>query len=173
MSKLKIVNLFLLITLVLGLSACQNQAKDTMAASSQEPELQTLFQNKKYHVSIPAQKGWAVEKVIADEELNVVFRHRYSTAILTSLATDKSMEDIKNELLIGSGAVEVSENEENHLAYLTGTKEKIYTDIYIQTYQGSTYITTFMSTEKHHDKAKIVNQEFLNAMIIDQGVFER
>lgn len=141
---------FVLILVVnLLLSACGNN--DSQTAQQEVTEIQDkkiIYTNDKWGITVFEAEGWVQSTSNYDQtfsdSLNLIYQNETLKAIITIVSNNKSLEDIKKEIMISLGNVDVLEDSNTFLTLKTNRKESIRIDIYFNRNELHTGIITFM-----------------------------
>lgn len=110
----------------------ENAPTNTASESTPSDTKQVIYSNIDTGLVVYQTDGWTLEKETeTDKGLNITFGNEKVKGILTIISTDKSFDDIKNELKIGAGKVEIIDESDEYLAFKSLRKESMRTDIYI------------------------------------------
>lgn len=109
------------------------------------------YENKEVGLRFYGTKNWAMEEETPTNQFNVTFVNDYSKAIITVISNEKSFEEIKRELKIGTGKVIILEESNDYLAFKSERLESIRTDIYISQKGGHVGIVTIMTPLKNYE----------------------
>ncbi|TFB21808.1 hypothetical protein E3U55_08270 [Filobacillus milosensis] len=165
----------LLLTLTAGLlvlSGCgadaeekeeQPQKTEQQEEQAKKEDTQQEALYKKGGLVVSEVSGWSVGKE-KEDPLTVNFNHQNLKAIASVINTDKSFEQLKNELLNGAGDVEVLKEEDGHFSYHSKHEESIRTDVYITQHDQQTLVLSFLSKTDVYDEVKASIKEFQSAV---------
>jgi hypothetical protein len=154
--KIKKSMLHILILLVTLLTACSSEQTTTeeekvpatTAAESPTSDTKTaIYTDTETGLAVYETEGWVFEKESkTGKGVNVTFSNEKVKGILSILSTDKSFDEIKNELKVGAGQIEIIDESDEYLSFKSLRKESIRTDIYLNRLpEGNVYIFSFLT----------------------------
>ncbi|WP_054752056.1 hypothetical protein [Piscibacillus salipiscarius] len=83
---------------------------------------------------------------------------------MTIFDTQKSFNQIKDELIAGAGDVEVIEEEEDYFSYQSKNKESIKTEVYLKQNGQQTLVLSFLANKNQFDELSDTIKEFQSAV---------
>lgn len=149
-----------LLIVLAALAGCGH--KDSSAEQPQETESTqqaSLYDNEEAGLTIEEVPGWTLSREVKNP-LNVSFVNEKSSVIVSILSNEKSIDEIKKEVLAGAGNVSIQEESENTLSFTSNRKESIRSDIKIERDSNSTTMIIFMTPASQYEKNKALFDEF-------------
>lgn len=139
----------------------KDKQKDNDKISEQQEAENILYEKDGLVVS--QVMGWSVgtEKV---DPLNVTFNHQHVQAIVSLIETEKTFDQLKEELLDGAGNVELVEEKGDSFSYQSKQKESIRTNVYFRKYEDQTMILSFLSKVDSGEGARKAIDDFKSAI---------
>lgn len=158
--------LFLFFTLII--SGCTEEAlpdnkTEVKAVESVESEdTEILYQNEEHGLTISENLEWELESEKETDNLNIVLKHNKLKAIVSSVSSANSFEDIKTDLFKGAGNVSLVQDKEDFISFESSLKDSIRTDVYFRNQDDADhYIIIFMSQASNYDD----NQEKIESLL--------
>ncbi|MCP8615423.1 hypothetical protein [Salirhabdus salicampi] len=167
-----LLSLIFMFLLVIVLAACKNENQrdenHQNKFDDRKEEQEVLYDNDDFNLIVYETDSWNVDEEKKDEhKLIVSFQNEQSTAIITSVNTEKNFDEIKQELKTASGNVEIIQNSANQISFKSKRKSSIRTDIYLEKQDHHTYIYSFKTPVAKYDEAaaESINQFKTNITI--------
>ncbi|WP_078430052.1 hypothetical protein [Alkalihalobacterium alkalinitrilicum] len=136
--------LFCLLAGIMILTGCSS-ASSTISEQTDEKSEQLLFENIDVGIKIYETSDWTLEQEVYTENLNATFQYETLKAIVSIVPSEKTMEQIKQELQLNDGLITVLNETDTYYSIQTNQKESIRSDLFIEHDHGKTLILTFMS----------------------------
>jgi hypothetical protein len=151
------------------LIGCQKETESNIAEEgttlqqNDATEKELLYENEEFGISIQKNSEWNLQSKEENDNLNIILSQEKLTAIVSSVSTSKSFDEIKAELLVGAGDVEFISDDDSTLSFQSKLKNAIRTDVYFKKQSGvNNYIIIFMSPVSQYDKATLEMDSLLN-----------
>jgi hypothetical protein len=129
----------------------------------EEPMINYLYENEEIGIYVEDLPNWELQEIKDERGLNVIFTSKQVTAIITAISNNRSLEEMKEELMQGAGDVEWITEEENHFAYRSLQTESIRTDVYFKQLKDYYILYTFITPEKDYEQSKLLIDSFLDS----------
>lgn len=156
----KRVTALLLVCSLFFMGACQNEStsdNQVNAKESTQEEQKYLFESET--VKVIETNGWK-ENETQSVEGNLVFENDHVKAIISEVSNEKSLEEIKAELIASLGSVEPIDDSDQHFSVKSLRKESIRTDVYLNRGEEYTGIIIFMTRNDDYDQNKSAIEKF-------------
>ncbi|SFC39098.1 hypothetical protein SAMN04488102_10624 [Alkalibacterium subtropicum] len=152
----------------IALAGCSNETladttgEEQSVQTAAQEESDSLYRNDDWGLDISPNMDWELESEKESENLHIVLKHNKLKAILSTVSSSQSFEDIKKELIKGSGDVSVLTDSEDYLSYQSKLKKAIRTDVYFKEHSDERNILMiFMSSAENYD----ANQEKVESLL--------
>ncbi|GEK88816.1 hypothetical protein SAMN04488100_10446 [Alkalibacterium putridalgicola] len=164
--KKKIIPLVFLVFALTLVGCGDDIPADTKAENTVQndvvEESDSLYTNDERGISISPNMEWQFESESKSDNLNIVLKHNKLKAIVSSVSPTRSFEDIKKELMKGSGDVAVLSDEADYLSYQSKLKKAVRTDVYFREHNDEqNVIMIFMSSSENYQE----NQEKIESLV--------
>jgi hypothetical protein len=110
-----------------------------------EKEQVIMYEHTDRGIRVYETPNWEFGEQSEGEQINVTFHSEKGKAIITVLTSNKDLDEIKQELMIGVGKSNIIEETDNYFAFQSERKESIRTDVYIDQQGQRVNILTFMT----------------------------
>ncbi|MDE5415720.1 hypothetical protein [Alkalihalobacterium chitinilyticum] len=127
------------------LAAGCSSVSSTPADEAQVESKTIFYENMDAGLKIYESNQWTLEQEVFTRNLNATFQYETVKAIVSVLPSEKSMDQIKQELQLGDGLITILEESDHFFSFHTNQKEGIRSDLFLDHDQGKTLIVTFMS----------------------------
>ena len=145
----KILIIFITVILIAA-SGCSTKEKEIDIPN--KPGI--LYDNNDAGLRVYQTPDWYLEREVVIEQLNVTFSDGKAKAIITVISSEKSIDEIKQELILGAGEVTVIEESDGYVAFESESTESIRTDVYISQTESSTGIVAFMAPSEDYEEVQ-------------------
>ncbi|MDR5658854.1 hypothetical protein RH915_05070 [Serpentinicella sp. ANB-PHB4] len=152
------VFLLTLILILLIASGCSKKHVDTENQNIQEKAV--LYENIDLGFRVFESSQWNVGEESTNGSFNVTFENNKLKAIVTILTSEKSVDEIKNDLKTGTRKANIIQDTKDSLIFESERKESIRTEIYIKDNRANKGIITFMTPVKDYENNKDAIDEF-------------
>ncbi|WP_432357052.1 hypothetical protein [Sporosarcina sp. UB5] len=157
--KMKLALPLLIVLVVLAGCGHQQSSAEEQPHETESTEQASLYVNEEFGLTIGEVPGWTLLKEV-ENPLNVSFVNEKSTIIVSILSNEKSIDEIKKEVLTGVGNVSIQEESENTLSFTSDRKESIRSHIKFERDSNSTKMIIFMTPAPQYEKNKVLFDEF-------------
>lgn len=147
----KAIFLFVFILILAGCS--EKSPLEVEADGSEKQENTILYENVEHGLMIDEVQGWSYTKEVL-QPFNVSFTNDQASVIVSILSNEKTVEEMKDEILLGAGDVTIIEEDEDALSYKTNRKESVRTNLYIERTENDTRLLIFMTPFNEYEKNK-------------------
>ncbi|MFO8069168.1 MAG: hypothetical protein R6U02_04160 [Alkalibacterium sp.] len=128
------------------------KSDESSIESHETAEKDFLYENEAFGIRISQSMEWRLESEKESDNLTVVLNHNKLSAIVSSVSSTNTFEDIKKELLKGADKVSIIAEEDGYLSYKSKLKEPVRTDVYFEEHNDSkNYIIVFMSPSSEYE----------------------
>lgn len=110
-----------------------------------------FYYNQELGIQIAEAADWVLEKETSN---SVKFTSEKSIGLLSVVSKEKSVAEIKKELLGGAGDVMVIGEGLNFIAWKSERQESIRTEVWVEEKGDRYVIITLMTPEKHYEEKK-------------------
>ncbi|CQR48456.1 hypothetical protein BN1058_02825 [Paraliobacillus sp. PM-2] len=154
--------LLLLLFFIFILAGCKGEEASNNVDAKADGDA-VLYENKIFDISIAHNSDWKFKSETESDNLNVILSHGKSQAIISSVSSNRTFEDIKQELKAGTKNIEVISEENKTLSYKSKLKDAVRTDIFFVEHNKSiNLIVIFMSPASAYEQAKPNMESLLN-----------
>ncbi|ENH98403.1 hypothetical protein J416_00409 [Gracilibacillus halophilus YIM-C55.5] len=155
----------ILCTIFLVACGQNEQSNQGDESPTNDASSQILYENEIFQID--AVEGWQLDEPSQKTDGNVVFTYGKTQAIVTTVSSDESMDELKSKAVGSfSNHVEVIEEKEQYLAVQTNRKENIIGDIYFHQGSNRHLIVIFMTPEKVHEQNQKMIETFHQSISI-------
>lgn len=160
----KLLLLTMMITTIFTFTGCGSEtSQQTNGDSNVQQEDQILYQDSDWGVTILKTDGWTLENGPTEKfsnSLNISLNNGTLKAIVSVIPKSKTIAEIKNELKVGAGNINVIDDNENHLAFSTLRTESIRSDVFINEGDKFIQMIIFMTPTDQYENNKGKIDEF-------------
>lgn len=156
---MKIALPLLIILVVLAGCGHKESSVEEQPHETESTQQTAMYVNEEAGLTIGEVPGWTLSKEV-ETPLNVSFVNGKSSVIVSILSNEKSIDEIKKEILTGAGNVSIQEESENTLSFTSNRKESIRSDIKIKRDSDSTKMIIFMTPASQYEENKALFNKF-------------
>ncbi len=150
----------LVLAVLLVLSACGEEPKTSEQETKKSPTIEKYLYDSE-SVKVTETSGWNLKTdSTTEEKVNVVFENGKLNAIVSVISNDKSLDEIKQEIKASYGQIEIMEETDTFISFLTNRKESLRADIYLTRGEQNTGILIFMTPAQQFEEKKDIMEEF-------------
>lgn len=161
MLKIKIFMACLLAGAMLA-TGCSSVSSTTSDGEAQAESKSIIYENIDAGLKIYESNQWTLEQEVFTRNLNATFQYETVKAIVSLIPSEKSMDQIKQELQLGNGLITILEENDYFFSFHTNQKEGIRSDLFLVHDQGKTLIVTFMSPMDDFERYQEDMNQFKN-----------
>ncbi|RXJ01773.1 hypothetical protein DS745_09865 [Anaerobacillus alkaliphilus] len=151
----KVVHIFLIILLT-ALVGC-SKATEEVTDNNPNGDGNNYYDNSELGISIEAETGWVLEK---ETSQTVKFTRDNIIGLISVIPKEKTVSEIKKELLSGAGEVTVVGEGLNFIAWKTELEESIRTQIWIEEKSDRQIIVTMMTPDEMFEGNRETIEDF-------------
>ncbi|MFB1051885.1 hypothetical protein [Paraliobacillus sp. JSM ZJ581] len=161
MNRKSVFTLMALFSILLLVGCKADKPSQNVEAESTKGSI--LYENKNYDLSIKENADWKFKSDADTNNLNVILSHGKSQAIISSVSSDRTFADIKQELKASTENIEIISEENNTLSYQSTFEDAVRTDVYFKEHNKSVnLIIIFMSPVSAYEQTKPNIESLLN-----------
>ena len=143
-------------------TGCSSVSSTTADDEAQVESKTIIYENMDAGLKIYESTQWTLEQEVFTRNLNATFQYEAVKAIVSVIPSEKSMDQIKQELQLGDGLITILEENDHFFSFRTNQKDGIRSDLYLDHDQGKTLIVTFMSPIDDFERFQDEMDQFKN-----------
>lgn len=145
--------------LAILIAGCGNGgAPEAEEQKGNQPGESVLYENEQ-GLKITNSEGWTKKEETSDP-FNIRFENEQSTAIISVISNEKSVEEIKDELISGAGEITILDEGDDFVSFQTDRKESIRSDVFVERSDEESRVIIFMTPAADYEKNKAKFDEF-------------
>ncbi len=147
----------LLILLLTALVGCSKATTEEVVDDILSKDGNNFYDNAELGISIEAEADWVIEK---ETSQTVKFTRDDLIALVSVIPKEKTVSEIKKELLAGAGEVTVVGEGLNFIAWKTERKESIRTQVWIEEKSDRQIVVTMMTPNDSYEGNRELMDDF-------------